>query len=412
MSMLKKAAFAATVFALLLSLGLASASADPAQTVPAGPAAGLPPTQGTGPSAESSVYGMRILASSNGTAMVTFLVEADLSAGVSLVDAGLADDGMLEGSLLIRSMDKTATLESVLLSKGADGRQHLRLQALSSEGGKAVFEVTYMTKSISWSVSGYMVAGSDMKADMQLFLSVRNSSAVDYKGAELQLYGTKGRIAAGNSTSIAGEQLWSIIKPAGQALDLAAEGELRMSILELKDIAFTTYAGSTLGTGLKGYSGRQVNKEPLKVEIYLETAANDALAGLPSESVSMAVYLEGNENGMIPAAALPPSNVHIANKAVLLRLDLPSEITAEAERLDSKLVGTSSYEESYRIRVRSTSKYSTEVRLLETFPGEWELISYIGGEWRKIGPYATIKLTVPANGTVDTMYKVRYTYVK
>ena len=33
-------------------------------------------------------------------------------------------------------------------------------------------------------------------------------------------------------------------------------------------------------------------------------------------------------------------------------------------------------------------------------------------EWQKSGTGATIKLTVPAKGTVDTMYKVRYTYSK
>lgn len=412
MSSVKRAAFAAMVVALLLSFGTASAGADLAQPVPTDPATGLPPTQGAGPSAEPTIYGLKILASSNGNAMVSYFVEANLSAGVSHTDAGLADAGMLEGSLLIKSIDTAASLEAVLISKDEEGRQHLRLQALSNEGGKAVFEVSYMTKSISWSLSGYTVAGADLKADVQVFLSVRNSSSVDYNGAELLLFGTKGRIAAGNSTSISGDQLWSSIKSAGQALDLAAEGELRMSVLELKDLAFATYIGSTIGAGLKGYSGRQVTKEPLKLEIYLETAVNEAFAGLPSESVSMAVYLEGSENGMIPAAALPASNVHIANKVMLLRLDLPSEITAEMERLDSKLVGTSSYEESFRIRVKSTSKYTTEVRLVETFPGEWELISYIGGEWKKSGAYAYIKLTVPANGTIDTMYKVRYTYVK
>lgn len=398
----------ATLF-VLLSVTAAGSQASGASGQPA---ISLPPTQGVQNAVESVILDLKILGSSSGLAMVTYQANANLSPGVSAVYGLEEDAGTCEGSLLVRCVDGSGTVESMFINEDVTGTRRLGWQVLSNDGGPALFEVTYVTTSIRWAVTGYLITAQDMKAELGLFLTIKNDSSVFYKDAEFVLYGTEGAISSSQASKIVGSQLWSLIKPVGQALDIDARSELRLPLISVKGLSYRTYVGASLGSNLKGFSGKQATKETIRPDIFLETAADKSMSALPSRAISFTVYVNDGTNGKVPANTLLPANVQVVDDKLVLKLDSASEIVAEIERLDSKVVGTSSYEESFRIRVRSTSQFTTEAQFVESFPGEWELISYIGGEWQKSGTGATIKLTVPAKGTVDTMYKVRYTYSK
>lgn len=400
-----------TLVMILVLLSVTAAGAQPSGE-PGQLAVQLPPTQGIQDAVEPVISGLRILCSSSGLSMVTYKANANLSPGVSAVYGLEEDAGTSAGSILVRCLDGSGSVETVFVRKDGAGARRLGWQVLSKDGGPSVFEVTYVTTSIRWAVTGYLITGQDMKAELGLFLSIENDSDVDYKEADFVLYGTEGAINAGQTSKIAGLQLWNLIKPVGQALDINAGSDLRLPLLTIKGIAYRTYVGASLGPNLKGYLGKQITKETIRPDIFLETAADKSITTLPSKAMSFTVYVNDGTNGKVPANTLLPSSVQVVDEKLVLKIDTASEIVAEIERLDSKVVGTSSYEESFRIRVKSTSQYPTEAQFIESFPGEWELISYIGGEWQKSGTGATIKLTVPAKGSADTMYKVRYTYSK
>ncbi len=159
--------------------------------------------------------------------------------------------------------------------------------------------------------------------------------------------------------------------------------------------------------------GKQAVKEQIKLDIFMETSSSPALESLPSSTIKMAVYLQDAQNGMVPAKSVDSANISVSGGRMLVKIDSAAEISAEIEKTESKSVGTSSYEESFRIIVRSASITATEVQLIESFPGDWELINNTGADWqRKEGNTAVIRLIVPAKGTVTQMYKVRYTYSK
>lgn len=402
--------------AILLSLACTSMSlrlsAFGGYEMTAGLAGQIPPSQGAMAVIEAQTYEYKVMSARNGISMVSFKASADISPGVSFVTAGEVDEGLIDGSLMVSAVDSLSSVESTVTSQKADGRKAIGWQVLSKDGGPCSYKVTFLTTSIRWSVSGLVSARKSMKADIDMFLAVSNSSKMPYKGVELVLYGNEGSIWTSQAGSIVGSQLWSQLKPVSESIDLAAMGDIRIPIASMKGLGYKTFVGAAISSELKGYTGKQITKDTLRLDIFLETDTAAELAALPSSSLSLTVYLDDGNGFIVPAAMVPASEVQVSNNKLTMRLDSTSQVSAEIERLDSKAVGTSTYEESFRIRVKSASPFPTEIQFKESFPGEWELISFFGGEWTKFGLSAVLKLTVPAKGIFEAMYKVRYTYVR
>jgi len=372
----------------------------------------IPPTQGSAVTIVPIVSDVKILAGNKGAALVTFRVSAELSPGVSVVGPIEADSGMLPHTLQIVPASEGFSMESVSIEYAGGDAYAYSWRVLSENGGDCAFQVIYMTDSIYWSVSGQLSADRAMLMDGRFYLGIRNESQVGYNSAEIILVGTGGTIQSAKD-SIAGVELWKIIKQAGQSIDLTPDSEIRLLLAELKGSPYRTYVGGSVGSGLKGYLGKPAVKEQIRMDVYAEVATSASIDALPSKSFSMAVYQKETDNSFIGANSIGPAEANVAGGLLSVKLGQSAEITAEIERTESRSVGTSSFEESFRITIRSSSSFPTEVQLIESFPGEWTMISNTGAEWvRKDGNTAVAKFTVPAKGTVFQMYKVRYTYSK
>ena len=376
------------------------------------PLQGIPPTQGAQDGITAVLSDLKILGGSQGLAMVTYMASAELSSGVSFVTGARSDSGLVDGSLLIKVVEGSCSIESIIIGSEEDSPSMLSWKAFSKDGGLVVFHITYLTRSISWAVSGHINAQASMSLDAQLFLNIRNRSSVDFTDAEFLLFGPGGSLPSAQGL-VTGVDIWKAIKPVGQSIDLAGNSELQLLVAQLDSVPYRVFVGGSIGSGLKGYMGKQAVKEQIKLDIFMETSPSTALMDLPSSTIKMAVYLQDEQNGMVPAKTVDSANIAVSGGKILVKLDSSAEITAEIEKTESKTVGTSSYEESFRIIVRSSSASATEIQLIESFPGDWELINNTGADWqRKEGNTAVIRLIVPAKGTVTQMYKVRYTYSK
>ncbi len=398
------ARFAATIMLTLILAAAASAYGGTPESIP--------PTQGASEGIIPVVSDVRVFAGNKGAALVAFRVNAELNPGVSVVGPIEADDGMLPHTLQVLPLSEGFTMEAVNIEYSGGEPFAYRWSVLSENGGACSFQVIYMTESIYWDVSGQLTAGKEMLMDGRFYLGIRNKSQLGYSGAEVTLVGTGGTIQSSKET-IAGVELWRVIKQAGQSIDLLPDSETRLLLAELKRAPYKTYVGGSVGSGLKGYLGKPAVKEQIRMDVFVEVATSAAIDELPSKTFSLAVYQKETDNSVFGGNSVASSEVLVAGGLLAVKLGQSADITAEIERTESRTVGTSSFEESFRITIRSNSTASTEVQLTESFPGEWTMISNTGAEWvRKDGNTAVAKFAVPAKGTVFQMYKVRYTYSK
>jgi hypothetical protein len=373
----------------------------------------IPPTQMTGEHVVSQITDLVIYAGNNGTAMVSYTASATISSGVSRI-AGLGyDAGIIAGSMVIRVIDGECNIESIITKGRSDANGALNWSVQSTSGGKSSYSVSYMTSSISWGISGYMAAKTSMTADIALFLDICNSGNVDYIASDFRLFGQGGGLPAAPGSSLKGSDIWEMIKPVGSDIDLAAGVKLSMPLVEVKDLEYRAYAGGSISSSMKANASKPTTKEAIQLSIFVETAQSQLLMGLPTNALTLIIYRESDSNEPIPIRLAKPESITLAEGKLTVNIGPVLGITAEIEKLDSKIVGTSSFEESFRIRIKSSSEYSSDVLIGDTFPGDWELISYTGAEWKKTNNQGVnIKLALPAKSTVDTMYKVRYTYTR
>lgn len=372
----------------------------------------IPPTQGVMGSISPLMSDVRILAGNKGPALVTLRFSAELSPGLSAVGPIEADGGMLPHTLQVLPVTEGFVIESVSTEYAGGQPYAYSWNVLSENGGDCAFQVIYMTESISWSVSGLLSADKSMLMDGRFYLGIRNESQFLYKGAEVILVGNGGTIQS-SKDAIAGVELWKVIRQAAQSIDLPPDSETRLLLAEMKRAPYKTYVGGSIGSGLKGYLGKTAVKEQIRMDVFAEVSTSPSIEELPSKALLLAVYQKESDNSVVSANNVAPSEVLLSSGMLYVKLGQSADITAEIERTESKTVGTSSFEESFRITVRSSSSAPTDVQLVESFPGEWTMISNTGAEWvRKDGNTAIAKFTVPAKGTVFQMYKVRYTYSK
>lgn len=399
-----KARLAATILLTLVLVTAASAYGGTPESIP--------PTQGVLDAMAPAVSDVRVLAGNKGAALVTFRVNAELSPGISVVGPIEADGGMLTHSLQILPLSEGFSMESANIEYSGGEPFAYSWSVLSENGGDCAFQVIYMTESIHWNVGGQLTAGKAMLMDGRFYLGIRNESQIGYDAAEVVLVGTGGAIQS-SKEAIAGVELWKVIKQAGQSIDLTPDSETRLLLAELKGAPYKTYVGGSVGSGLKGYLGKPAVKEQIRMDVFAEVATSPSIDELPSKAFALALYQKEADNSVTGANSIAPTEVLVAGGLLSVKLGQSADVTAEIERTESKTVGTSSFEESFRITIRSNSATSTEVQLTESFPGEWTMISNTGAEWvRKDGNTAVARFTVPAKGTVFQMYKVRYTYSK
>jgi len=96
--------------------------------------------------------------------------------------------------------------------------------------------------------------------------------------------------------------------------------------------------------------------------------------------------------------------------SVMLRLGAAPSMRVEKVRTDQKKIGTSSWEESYQIRITNSGPVQAEVVILEEFPGEWAILqSAPASAARTPGGFARFNLSAPAGARIEVLYKVRYT---
>ncbi len=231
---------------LLLSAFMAlpsfNASAQPLQ--------GIPPTQGAQDGITAVVSDLKILGGSQGLAMVTYVASAELSPGISLVTGAQSDSGLVDGSLLIKVVEGSCSIESIIIGNAVNAPSMLSWKAFSKDGGPVVFQITYLTRSISWAVSGHINAGVAMSLDAQLFLNIRNLSSVDFTDAEFLLFGPGGSLPSAQGL-VSGVELWKAIKPVGQSIDLAGNSQLQLLVAELASVPYRVFVGGSSARDLK-----------------------------------------------------------------------------------------------------------------------------------------------------------------
>lgn len=93
-----------------------------------------------------------------------------------------------------------------------------------------------------------------------------------------------------------------------------------------------------------------------------------------------------------------------------VRVGKASLLKAEKVRTDQKKVGTSTWEESYQVRVWNLGTSDTEVTDVEEFPGEWTIIQSTPSAWVKSSSStAQFTVAVPSGGRGEILFKVRFT---
>ena len=318
------------------------------------------------------------------------------------------------------------------MPKGFNEKPTLTLTTDNAAEGRKSVALHYLMGGLNWRADYTMaVSGDGATADLEAWATVTNTSDYGFKGADLRLVaGDVQRAPAAFKMARRGQPV------------LAMEAAVDDSGAGASQEAFSEYHVYTLpkAVSLPPQGARQVSLfaaagVPVKQELVSRYhAGTGQRAGKITQSVESALTfdnLEENHLGHpLPAGTvrvyMPTTDGHhllagetqlghvAEGNAVRLVLGRSFDVTVERRQTSFEKVGKSAYEIGWAVTVKNGKKVVTDLKLADTFPGQWEVLSANTGY--TVTDSASIEFdlkglepTVGTDGTVIN-YTVRIAY--
>ena len=294
---------------------------------------------------------------------------------------------------------------------------------LENGGRDHEVEATYLTSGMSWKAD-YVVTMNREETLMNLegWVTLNNQSGATYQNAQLKL--VAGDVNVVQADMMPAPMMEKAMLGAGRAPQMVEESfaeyhlytlQRRTTIKQNQSKQVSLLSGNGVAVKkiyeFRGDIAFYANKmEPIKnqnVDVFL-TFQNDEKnqLGVPLPAGILRVYQQ-DSGGMYQFSGEDRIKHTAKDEEVRLRLGKAFDVVAERIQTDYRGVGPTIHEAEFRIPVRNHKDTPVTVDVVEPMPATWTILSKSHDFVKKDAHTAVFSLDIPADGTVELIYRVR-----
>ena len=292
------------------------------------------------------------------------------------------------------------------------------------DAGKQKLEADYMTRSVDWNADYVLTLPSEaMVADLSSWVTVKNSSGVDFRNAHLQL------VAGQVHQAVQGPRpmfrAMALEAKAG-APGISQEGlsEYHLYTIERpvtlpnnssKQIAFVRTSGIKVQKSyeIEGqpsyfyspWQGGQPTKEPVQAHLKFKNSEDNSL-GIPLPAGVVRVY-QADSKGQLQFVGEDHISHTPKDEDLNLYIGNAFDVTAERKQTDFQRLGSNVYETAFQITIRNHKKGAITVEVNEPLSGQWTVLQS-NYKYEKTSAFSIVfRVPVAADGQSVLNYRVR-----
>lgn len=295
----------------------------------------------------------------------------------------------------------------------------------SRSAGEQKLEADYITKSVDWNADYVLTMPSEaMTADLTSWITVKNSSGVNFRNTQLQLVAGQVHQAMQNILPMGGRVMMMEAKAAAPGISQEGISEYHLYTIQRpvtlpdnssKQIAFVRASGIKVqktyeiaGQQFYFYSpwpAGQSGKEPVQAHLKFKNSEANSL-GVPLPEGVVRVYQEDSKGRM---QFVGEDRITHTPKDEELNLYVGNafDLTAERKQTDYQRLGNEVYETAFQVTIRNHKKEAVTVDVDETVTGTWTVLQ-TNYKYDKTSAFSLrFHVPVPADGQSVLNYRVR-----
>ena len=288
-------------------------------------------------------------------------------------------------------------------------------------------ETAYLAGNMTWNADYVLTVGrDDVKADLDGWVTVTNTSGTSYRNAKLQLVaGDLHRVAQRqrlDDRMMAKVAMEAAAAPQAFAREAFSEYHLyalnRRTTLQENETKQISLLGGT-GVPVKKlyvvngqqfyYRNRQAPGSPLKdqVRVFYKFRNEEAAGlGMPMPAGTVRVY-QADSKGGVQFAGEDNIGHTPKDEDITLQIGTAFDIVAERKQTDWEKIADSVYEMAFEITLRNHKSAPITVEVNEPIAGDWRMLTSTHEHTKTDAFAAQFKVPVAANGEAVLRYRVR-----
>jgi hypothetical protein len=295
----------------------------------------------------------------------------------------------------------------------------------SRSAGEKKLEADYITKSVDWNADYVLTLPSEaMLADLSSWITVKNSSGIDYRNTQLQLVAGQLHQAMQNIMPMAGGAMMMEAKAAAPGFSQEGLSEYHLYTIRRpvtlpnnssKQIAFVRASGIKVqktyeinGQQFYFYTPWQTGqsgKEPVQAHLKFKNSEANSL-GVPLPEGVVRVY-QADSKGRMQFAGEDRIAHTPKDEELNLYIGNAFDLTAERKQTDFQRLGNDVYESAFQITIRNHKKEPVTVDVNEPVNGTWTVLQS-NYKYEKTSSFSlSFHVPVPADGQSVLNYRLR-----
>lgn len=309
------------------------------------------------------------------------------------------------------SIDAAVTAGDCTVVSVTSGQGSISVSLSAASAGVASIEVCYAFDGLNWSASynAWLEPGHD-QAVLDGWRIIQNSSGASLPPTLVYLVAAVGNSLGAQAAFRGGAQLGATVMavPLSSALDDGASVRTPIARIPSLPAKFVYVFDRTPVSSTDSTGAPERVMASLGLEFTLPS--DDGRVSYPLQAGKLHVYsrLPDGTAFRLGTCGFAATS---GRGRVLATLDRAPAVKAEKHRTDQKRIGTGTVEEAYQVKLTNDGTIAADVVVIEAFPGDWTMLQSIPtGATRSPVGTAQFTLTVPPQGRVELLYRVRYTY--
>ncbi|HEX5411058.1 MAG TPA: DUF4139 domain-containing protein [Terriglobia bacterium] len=291
--------------------------------------------------------------------------------------------------------------------------------------GEQKLEADYMTKAVNWNADYVLTLPvEEAAADLSSWVTVSNSSGVNFRNTRLQLVAGQVHQAVQNIMPMAGRMMAMEAKAAAPGFSEEALSEYHLYSVERpvtlpndssKQIAFVHASGINVQktyqiTGQQfyfysPYQGGEPAKQPVEAHLKFKNSEGNSL-GVPLPAGTVRVY-QADSNGSVQFVGEDSISHTPKGEDLNLYIGNAFDVTAERKQTDFQNLGRDVYESAFQITIRNHKKGAVTVDVNEPVNGTWTVLQS-NYKYEKTSAFSIrFRVPVEADGQSVLNYRIR-----
>ena len=291
--------------------------------------------------------------------------------------------------------------------------------------GEQKIEADYITKSVNWNADYVLTLPSEsMTAGLTSWITVKNSSGIDFRRTQLQLVAGQVHQATRNVRPMAQGVMMMEAKAAAPGIAQEGLSEYHLYTVQRpvtlpnnssKQIAFVRAGGIKVQKTYEingqsyyfysPYQGGQPTKEPVQAHLKFKNSEANSL-GVPLPEGVVRVY-QADSRGRMQFVGEDKISHTPKDEELNLYVGNAFDLTAERKQTDFQRLGNNVFETAFQITIRNHKKEAVTVDVNEPVSGTWTVLQS-NYKYEKTSAFSLrFRVPVPADGQSVLNYRVR-----